>query len=208
VATIRGLTTSPEFLTIVRDGPGAHASLMGDEKELEAARSGDPRAFERLVEKHTPAVYRIAASIAGQADAEDVAQEVFVRLHQGLADFRGDATLSTWLHRVTVNTALTNRTRRRRRETGRVSAEAALDHEDQGARPDGALLAEEEKGAVRRALDELPEEFRSVVVLREIEGLPFEEVARVLGIKKPTAESRMARARERLRKLLGGKSDV
>jgi RNA polymerase sigma-70 factor (ECF subfamily) len=175
---------------------------MDDQDDLALARAGDARAFERIVATHADSVYRIAASIAGDAEAEDVAQEVFVRLHQGLSGFRGDATLSTWLHRVTVNAALTHRARGKRRpRTAEDLGEVAVD----GVAESGAVSSET-RDRVRRAIDSLPDDMKAVVVLREIEGLPFEEVARTLGIKRPTAESRMARAREKLRELLGGEA--
>jgi RNA polymerase sigma-70 factor (ECF subfamily) len=168
---------------------------------LAAARAGNQAAFERLVARYADSVFRIAAAHVGRDEAEDAAQEVFVRVHQGLRGFQGDSRFSTWIYRIATNVALTRGRRRRRR-----SAVGPLDSaEEPAARdpsPEEDALREERRSAVRRALAELPEKERAVAVLRALEGLPFEEVADALGIKRPTAESRMARAKERLRAAL------
>lgn len=181
---------------------GDGSSLTEDEAEeralLAAVRSGDERAFERLVARHAPSVFRIVAGHLGPTDAEDAAQEVFTRVYLGLKGYKGEARLSTWIFRVATNVALTRASKKRRRDPVRPFEEEP----PSSAPPPGEeLLAQERREAVRRAVEQLPEEQRSVVLLRS-EGLSFEEVARVLGILRPTAESRMARAKERLRAIL------
>ena len=166
-----------------------------------AARAGDAAAFERLVAIHADAVYRVAAGYVGPDEAEDAAQETFVRVHQGLRGFAGESSLRTWVLRIAANVALT-RLEKRRRTRARPIDEAG-EPAARGREPGEAAEVEEQRAAVRRAVAELPEKERAVAVLRGMEGLSFEEVARVLGIKRPTAESRMARAKERLRAALG-----
>ncbi len=186
--------------------------------------SGAPaQEFERIVEEHSAAVYRICAghlgtqsgARGGAEDAEDAAQEVFTRIYLGLKTFKGESSVGTWIFRIATNVALT-RARRRRSRPRTVSLEAEGTHQAppgsatataasaaaSGADDPGeALEASERREAVRRAIAQLPEDQRAVVLLRS-EGLSFEDVARILGILRPTAESRMARAKERLRVLL------
>jgi RNA polymerase sigma-70 factor (ECF subfamily) len=131
-----------------------------------------------------------------------VAQDVFLKVVQGLPSFDGRARLGTWIHRIATNAGLNHlRTRKRRRGAANLSREA--DVPSTAPSPDAELHAREEETALARALETLPEEFRAVVVLRVQRGLSFEEIARVLGIQRPTAESRMARAKDKLRALLG-----
>jgi RNA polymerase sigma-70 factor (ECF subfamily) len=176
--------------------------MDADEQALvAAARSGDAAAFERLVARHADAVFRICAGHLGAQEAEDAAQEVFIRVHSGLAGFQGTSQLGTWIFRVATNVSLTRSRQRRRRPrpTALDSAPEASSHEPS---PDQGLEDDERRDAVRRAVRELPEEQRAVAVLRALEGLPFEDVARILKIKRPTAESRMNRAKEKLRSTL------
>jgi RNA polymerase sigma-70 factor (ECF subfamily) len=171
----------------------------GEQALVARARQGDPSALEEIVRGHASSVYRIVAGHLGQDEAEDATQEAFVHVQRGLATFEGRARLSTWIHRVATNVALKRlRTRRRKPAPEALVAEPLAG----GAGPDAASAAREERAALLAALDHLPEPQRAVVVLRAIEGLSFEEVARTLGIPVPTAESRMARAREKLRVLL------
>jgi RNA polymerase sigma-70 factor (ECF subfamily) len=162
----------------------------------------DRSAFETIVRDHAPAVYAIVLGYVDRREADDVAQEVFLRVVQGLPTFDGKSRLATWIFRVATNVGL-NHVRSRRRKP----APQALP--DDGAVPSRApdpateLFEREERAAFRRALEELPEEFRAVVVLRIHKGLSFDEIAEVLDIPRPTAESRMARAKDKLRALLG-----
>jgi RNA polymerase sigma-70 factor (ECF subfamily) len=160
----------------------------------------DHSAFERIVEEHAPAVYRIVAGHLGSGEAEDAAQEVFTRVYLGLPGFKGESAVATWIFRIATNVALTRAKRRKKRpRAGTLDDEPA---EPRGG-PEDDLATRERREAVRRAVEQLPEDQRAVVVLRSFQGLSFDEVAQVLGILRPTAESRMARAKERLKGLLG-----
>lgn len=151
--------------------------------------------------EHAGAVHAVVLGYADRRDADDVVQDVWTRVLRGLTTFDGRARLSTWLFRVATNVGLNHaRARRRRPPLPSLPAEDALP--STALDPARALDAEDERDALRRALDELPDEQRAVVVLRVYRGLSFEEVAAALGIARPTAESRMARAKERLRALL------
>jgi RNA polymerase sigma-70 factor (ECF subfamily) len=175
--------------------------LSHEEALLARACLGDREALEAIVREHGAAVYAIALGYADRSEADDLAQEVFLRVVQGLASFDGKSQLATWIFRVATNAGLNHvRSKKRRPAPARLANDAAVP----SSRPDPAteLDAREEEAALRRALDTLPEEFRAVAVLRVQQGLSFEEIALVLGIARPTAESRMARAKDKLRVLL------
>lgn len=157
-------------------------------------------AMEEIVRLHAASVYRIVASHVGPGEAEDATQEVFVQIQQGLRTFEGRSQLSTWIFRIATNVAL-KRLRRRKRKPPLASLEG-IDKASAHEGPLAQVQDRELREAFRAALAELPVDQRKVVVLRGVEGLSFDEVARALGIPTPTAHSRMARACDRLRGLL------
>jgi RNA polymerase sigma-70 factor (ECF subfamily) len=172
--------------------------MRGALKDLETA-SGGGYDFDAIVSQHADAVYRITARHLGAGEAEDATQEVFLLVHRDLHRFRGQSALRTWIYRIATNVSLKRIRRRGRRpflERLGVREPAA----DVPA-PDAEAGREEKRAALRAALERLPEAQRAVVVLR-MQGVPFAEVARTLGIRQPTAESRMARAKAKLRDLL------
>ncbi len=175
-------------------GPGAEAE---EGALVEACRLGDRRATDALYHRYRRRVFGVAAKIVGPVDAEEVAQEAFVRIFRGLARFRGDSKLSTWVYRLTVNVALTHVTRRPPRavEDDVLAAIPAVDapagDPHLRARLEAALLA-------------LPPGYRAVVVLHDVEGLAHEEIATILGCRAGTSKSQLHKARARLRELLGG----
>ncbi len=175
---------------------------------LRKARSGDADAFEEIVRENEKTVYSLALRHLGNPqDAEDAAQEVFLKAYSGLKRFRGDAKLSVWLYRITCNVCTDML--RRRKETVSLSAEKedgmpALELSDE--RFDPAAIAErsELREKVGEALTQLPEEARRILLLREIAGQSYEEIARTLELDMGTVKSRIFRARKRLCALLQG----
>jgi RNA polymerase sigma-70 factor (ECF subfamily) len=172
--------------------------------------AGDDVACTDLVEQHQRMVYQLALHLLGDRDeALDVSQEVFLRVFRTLGTFRGQSSLRTWIYRIVVNQAW-NRQRwwRRRRQGDQISldehvrarGERALP--DAGPAPDRILDQKETATRVWQALDRLPFEQRTAIVLREIDGLSYEEIAFSLGVAAGTVKSRLARAREALRALL------
>ncbi|HZU97243.1 MAG TPA: sigma-70 family RNA polymerase sigma factor [Planctomycetota bacterium] len=153
-----------------------------------------------MVRLHSDRVYRVVATLVGTDDAEDTSQEVFLNVFAHFGSFRGDSELATWIYRIATNVSL-RRLERRKRSAARRLGRDGLPEASEG--PVGVATQGEERELLRAALERLPEEQRAVVVLRGIEELSFEEVARILAIPKPTAQSRMARAKEKLRALLG-----
>jgi RNA polymerase sigma-70 factor (ECF subfamily) len=147
-------------------------------------------------------VFGVALRMLGNAaEAQEVAQEAFLRAHHGLADFRGDAKLSTWLYAITSRLCL-NRLAGGDRRLVRQGEETLLRLSDEARRPDAALERSELEAALQRAIAELPEERRIVVVLRDIEGLAYEEIAQALDLELGTVRSRLHRARADLKEKL------
>lgn len=163
---------------------------------------------DEFLEKHGRLVYNLALRLVGNpADAEDLAQEALLRALKALPRFREEASASTWVYRITVN-AWKNRVRseKRRGFWRMLPLGAVLRDEDEGAEPaaeepplDAGLQSRETADAVHKALMELDAESREVVVLRDMEGLPYERIAEALEVPVGTVKSRLSRARERLK---------
>ena len=172
----------------------------GKERELiTRAQQGDRAAFAALVRTHQDEVYTLARRLVGDPHlASDVAQETLIRAWRALPRFRGDSRLSTWLYRITVNTAWTHKKRVARHKSASID-----DHLDVAA-PEGAETPEivgetiELRGRLRRALDRLPDGQREVVVLKDIYGWSHAEIAERMGISVTAAKVRLHRARGRL----------
>ena len=175
----------------------------GDSAEfVSRLRAGDRRAFEELVRTQQHRVYGLALRMLGNpAEAQDVAQEAFVRAHRGLAEFRGDARLSTWLYAIASRLCL-NRLAGSERRLVRLGDETLSRLPDTHPGPDQALERSELEEALHRAIGELPEERRIVVVLRDVEGLAYEEIAEALELPVGTVRSRLHRARLDLKEKL------
>ncbi len=167
-----------------------------DARLLEACRLGDRRAMETLYHRFKRRVFSLVARIAGAHEAEEVSQEVFVRIFRGLPRFRGESQLSTWIYRLAVNAALSHVERRPRRAEG----EEALAQIPAAAPPpsDPYLAARLES-----ALIKLPPGYRAVLVLHDVEGLAHEEIAEILGCRIGTSKSQLHKARAKMRDLLG-----
>ena len=188
-------------------GESRGAPLDPDRTAVDDARAGDAGAFEGLVLRYQARIVNYAAALVHDAGvAEDVAQETFVRAWRGLERFRGESAFKTWLYRIATNVARTHLDRRGRQ--GRIG-DRSLDDEDEalqaGDVPSAAPDAETSlvtREAIDRALAELPEELRTALVLRDVEGLDYKEIAGVTGAPLGTVESRIFRARRHMRTLL------
>ena len=179
--------------------PRLSGPLTDDAQLIAACRRGEARAMEMLYHQYKRRVFGMAHRIVGASDAEEVAQEVFVRVFRGLAAFRGDSALSTWIYRLTVNASLSHLARRGRRQE--VPADEIL--ADVPAPP----VAERDPKLVARiehALGELPAGYRAILVLHDVEGLSHEECAAILECRVGTCKSQLHKARARMRELLGG----
>jgi RNA polymerase sigma-70 factor (ECF subfamily) len=199
-----------EELLVKSAQAGAWDELEGRESTLVArCAQGDQAACAELVAEHQRMVYQLAFHLLGDRDdALDLSQDVFMRVFRTLHQFRGQSQLRTWIYRIVVNQAR-NRQRwwRRRRRASQISLDQhLLTHgEPTGnpqAAPDNMLLQKRLASQLRAALDALPFDQRSVIVLREIDGLSYDEIAFSLGVTLGTVKSRLTRARRALRDVL------
>ncbi len=175
-----------------------------DELLVRRFQDGSADAFEILVQRHGTRVYNLCLRILGDPDeAADVSQDTFLAALRKLSTFRGDSAFTTWLHRVTVNACYDSLRRKRRRPLLQI----VRDEDDE--RPETSLPAPDHADDVvfsvdvARALLEVPEEFRVVLVLADVQDLPYDEIARVLEIPVGTVKSRVFRGRAALGKALG-----
>jgi RNA polymerase sigma-70 factor (ECF subfamily) len=177
--------------------PRIAAALADDAQLIAACRRGEARAMEVLYHQYKRRVFGMAHRIVGASDAEEVAQEVFVRIFRALERFRGDSALSTWIYRLTVNASLSHLAKRGRRHEvgddtlGELPAPPALER-------DHGLASRIEAG-----LAQLPPGYRAILVLHDVEGLSHEECAQILECRVGTCKSQLHKARARMREILG-----
>lgn len=178
-----------------------------DEKQLiQQAANGDKDAFARLLERYEKQVYHQALRMLGNAeDAADMTQEAFFKAWQGLPGFQGESSLSTWLYRLTNNVCI-DFLRREKKRRGELSLDAddsaALPLADPTPSPQLSLERKELRQTIEAGLAQLSDEHRQVLVLREISGLSYDEIAELLELSPGTVKSRIARARLSLAKFL------
>ena len=190
-----------------------------DQALVERAQAGDQRAFEQLVSKYQRKLGRLLSRfIRDQAEVEDVSQEAFIKAYRALPNFRGDSAFYTWLYRIGINTAknyLVSQGRRAPTSTN-YEAEEAESYEDASQlrdinTPESLLLSKQIGETVNAAMDALPEELRTAIMLREIEGMSYDEIAGVMDCPIGTVRSRIFRARDavavRLQPLLDSSPD-
>jgi RNA polymerase sigma-70 factor (ECF subfamily) len=190
-----------------------------DQELVERAQKGDKRAFELLVMKYQRKLARLLSRmVRDPAEIEDITQESFIKAYRALPQFRGESAFYTWLYRIAVNTAKNYLVARGRRAptTTEFNAEEAEGFEDAEllrdiATPDAELQTKQIADAVNKAVEALPEELRTAITLREIEGLSYEEIAQMMGCPIGTVRSRIFRAREaiaeKIRPMLGTGKD-
>ncbi len=187
--------------------PGAEG--RADDRQLvERAARGDREAFGALVQRHQDRVFNLSYQVVrNREDALDVAQEAFVKAFASLSSFKGDASFTTWMHRIVVNLAIDCLRRRRRGDATSYDDRVAVPEEgDVGPaapeNPETTLGARQVRSLLSRGLEALPPTHRAVLVLREIEGLSYEEIARAVGCNLGTVMSRLFYARRKLQKAL------
>jgi RNA polymerase sigma-70 factor (ECF subfamily) len=190
-----------------REREAREADSVHDAHLIQRAQGGDARAFRELVERHQRRAFAIALSLVrDEQDAREIVQEAFVRVFRGLAGFNGSSSFFTWLYRIVKNLAIDLLRRPSRRETELeeqrdgelwepLSGDIGLDPADELGR---RRLAER----IGRALDALPPYHRGVILMREVEGMTYEEMAEAMGISKGTIMSRLYHARRKLQRAL------
>ncbi len=180
-------------------------SVDSDQALVERHRRGDRAAFESIYASHKALVFSLCLRLAGDRElAQDLAQETFLRLHRHLGRFRGGSALSTWIYRVTLNVCRSRFGRRTLVVEPIETAFAGGEPAAAGPDPEQLAAAAEDGERLAQALSHLPLQFREAVVLRDVEGLGYEEIAGVLGVPIGTVRSRIARGRDALRLLLAG----
>ena len=172
---------------------------------IQAVLDGDVNAYEALVKEYEKNVYNLALRMTGNSeDAADMAQEAFIKAYNSLTAFRGDSKFSVWLYRIVSNVCLDFLRSRSRKQTFSLSTEnddgeeVELDIADETHSPEQLLDRSLTRDAVRRGLAALPPDHREILLLREIQGLSYEEIADVLGLEAGTVKSRIFRARKKL----------
>jgi len=175
-----------------------------DQQLVERVQRGDKAAFDLLVSKYQRKIFRLLSRlIRDQAEVEDIAQEAFIKAYRALPNFRGDSAFYTWLYRIAINTAKNHLVSQGRRAPTTTEADVEeaetfddSDHLRDLNTPESMLLSKQVGEAVNRAIDQLPEDLRTAIVLREIEGLSYEEIAESMSCPIGTVRSRIFRARE------------
>lgn len=179
---------------------------------VERAKRGEHDAFGRLVDEYKDKIYSYVSRMLGDpSEAEDVTQEAFVRAYRSLPRFRGASSFHTWLYRIASNLAIDVVRKRKRTEIASVSLDEPLESDDgeyerevadEGGGPEAASGTRETQIAVRRAIMELPEKLRDVMVLYELQGESYEDIAEILGVPLGTVKSRLFNARSQLKERL------
>lgn len=177
-------------------------------------RSGDQRAFKLLVERYQRKVYGVALGmLKDKEEARDVAQEAFIKVYKYLAYFKGDASFYTWLYRITVNICIDVKRKRGGAKSEHVEFDEAIDMDTSeanlgalgtrlGTNPQKSALRRELAEKIEEALAQVPEKHRAILLLRELEGMSYEDLARTLEVPKGTVMSRLFHARMKVQKIL------
>jgi RNA polymerase sigma-70 factor, ECF subfamily len=172
----------------------------------QAAADGNMMAFEEIYNRHHRRVYSICLRMLQNAtEAEDLTQDVFIQLHRKIGSFRGDSAFTTWLHRMTVNQVLMH-FRKRNVKFEKTTEEGETPVQIVGGTENPMKMPVVDKIAIEHAIQQLPEGYKNVFVLHDVEGYEHEEVARILGCSVGTSKSQLHKARLKLRKLLQKKA--
>lgn len=183
---------------------------------LKRSKDGDIQAFEQLIENYQTKVFNIALRIIGNYDdANDLAQEVFLRVYKSIKSFKGESSFSTWIYKITKNVCLDEIRKRRNKNVISLDEEIKLNSgevtrqvESSDDTPDVALEKSEMKDLINKAISELSDEHRVVIVLRDIQGFSYEEIAKIIDCPEGTVKSRINRARKALKKILKSKREL
>ena len=183
--------------------------IVHDKELILRLQRGDEWAFQLMVRRFRKKIFSIAFGITLDAEeSQDIMQEVFLQVYRTIGDFRGDASLATWLHRITVNRSLNWKRRWARRfkwlhvSTDSTDGRSAPEPKSDLPSPETRVANVQTRQQIDSALRKLPDQARTVFVLREIEGLAYEEIADAVGIKLGTVRSRLFHARKRLKEIL------
>ena len=184
-----------------------------EQQIIDRVLAGDTEAFEELLLAHQTNVYNLALKMTGnQTDAEDVTQEAFFKAFRLLKGFRGDSRFSVWLYRITYNQCLDFLRKRKRTQAVSLSLsddegdDFALEIPDVRELPENAAIRRELGNAINKSINQLDQNYREIIVMREIADMSYSDIAKTLNINEGTVKSRLSRARKNLANLLLGKS--
>lgn len=184
---------------------------MTEDKLIEKSRNGDIKAFEQLICGYRRKILNFTYRILGNPeDAEDITQEIFVKAFRAISGFDGKSSFSTWLYTIASNAAMDELRKRKRRKTDKTvslygendDGEYELPIADEGDGPYEKAKKKELQRVLSEAIDKLSEEYKTVIVLRDLQGLSYEEIAKIVCVSQGTVKSRISRGRLLLRKLL------
>jgi len=191
--------------------------MNGEEKSLLIkAKSGDIEAFEQLIEAYEKKVFNIALRMIGNYDdANDIAQEVFIRVYKSLGGFKEQSAFSTWIYRITTNVCLDELRKRKNKKVVYIDEDLKGDDGEikrqfEATEPTPEMVAEKNyvKQVVNDAIQKLSEEHRTVIILRDINGFSYEEIAKITKCPEGTVKSRINRARQALKDILSTKKEL
>lgn len=184
---------------------------MEESRLIRRASDGDAEAFNTLMGMHERRMYAVALRMCGNPDdAQDCLQEAMLRIYRAISGFKAQSTFSTWVYRVTMNTCLDELRKRKNRPNTSLDGllDAGWSPVDGDESPERHALRGEVRRSLQQFIRDLPEDMRSAVVLRDVEGYSYEEIARILDANVGTIKSRISRGRERLREKISAKSEL
>lgn len=188
----------------------------GERNLLEKAKNGDVLAFEKLITEYQKKVFNIAFRMVGNYDdASELTQEVFIRVFKSLKNFKEQSLFSTWIYKITTNVCLDEIRKRKKRKAVYLDEEIKLDENEvkrqiEDDKPTPEMIAEKNEisKAVNDAIESLSEEHRTVIVLRDLQGFSYEEIAKITSCPEGTVKSRINRARQALKEILKSKTEL
>jgi len=176
-----------------------------EEKLISRAAAGDGAAFSELMTMHEKRMYAVALRMcANREDAQDCLQDAMLRVYRSIGGFKGQSSFSTWVYRITMNTCLDELRRRKTRNASSLDTmlEGGWSPTDGENGPEKQAVASEQRRVLNSAIADLPEDMRSAIVLRDVQGFSYEEIAEMLEVNIGTIKSRISRGREKLRQIL------
>lgn len=183
-----------------------------EKKIIKKAIKGDTQAFEKLIIQYEKKVYNICFHMfKNEHDSYDVSQEVFIKVYQSLDKFDFKSSFSTWIHRIAVNACIDEIRKRKRKESKTESIDNTYDNEsrtiqkqyvDKTLTPEENVLKKERINDIKQALDQLKEDHRMIIILRDVKGYSYEEISNILDCSLGTVKSRIARARSNLKEII------
>ena len=182
-----------------------------DELLLRRAQSGDPEAFERLMEPLEQLVWRVCWHYTGSREAaEDCGQEAMIRIWRNMANYRGECALESWVYRIAANCCMDWLRKKKRDQSVSMEplAEQGFDPADDAPGTEEQVIAKDERQRLREAIAHLPEDQQEALILTQLEKVPYEEAAQALGVSEGTVKSRVNRAKARLKEIISAEREL